>query len=148
MISFLVPQNSASLTSVTQSCPTLCDPMDCNTPIFSVHHQLNGKPLQYSCLENPMDSMKKQCPAGRILLQCGKPGFNPWVGKIPWKREGLPTPVFWPGEFHGLVHGITKTWIWLSAFHFQDTVKAQKMFVGREGWIISILQGKYQTEFL
>ena len=29
-------------------------------------------------------------------------GFNPWVGKIPWERERLPTPVFWPGEFHGL----------------------------------------------
>ena len=29
-------------------------------------------------------------------------GFNPWVGKIPWRRERLPTPVFWPGEFHGL----------------------------------------------
>ena len=28
--------------------------------------------------------------------------FDPWVGKIPWKRERLPTPVFWPGEFHGL----------------------------------------------
>ena len=28
--------------------------------------------------------------------------FNPWVGKIPWKRERLPTSVFWPGEFHGL----------------------------------------------
>ena len=24
-----------------------------------------------------------------------------WVGKIPWRRERLPTPVFWPGEFHG-----------------------------------------------
>ena len=28
--------------------------------------------------------------------------FNLWVGKIPWRRERLPTPVFWPGEFHGL----------------------------------------------
>ena len=25
-----------------------------------------------------------------------------WVGKSPWRRERLPTPVFWPGEFHGL----------------------------------------------
>ena len=25
-----------------------------------------------------------------------------WVGKIPWRRERLPTPVFWPGEFYGL----------------------------------------------
>ena len=24
------------------------------------------------------------------------------VRKIPWRRERLPTPVFWPGEFHGL----------------------------------------------
>ena len=31
-----------------------------------------------------------------------RPGFNPWVGKIPWSRKRLPTPVFWPGEFHGL----------------------------------------------
>ena len=29
-------------------------------------------------------------------------GFDPWVGKIPWRRERFPTPVFWPGEFHGL----------------------------------------------
>ena len=28
--------------------------------------------------------------------------INPWVGKIPWRRERLPTPVFGPGEFHGL----------------------------------------------
>ena len=26
--------------SVTQSCPTLCEPMDCSTPGFPVHHQL------------------------------------------------------------------------------------------------------------
>ena len=35
---------SASLiiqfSSVTQSCLTLCDPIDCNIPIFPVHHQL------------------------------------------------------------------------------------------------------------
>ena len=29
------------------------------------------------------------------------PLFIPWVGKIPWRREWLPTPVFLPGEFHG-----------------------------------------------
>ena len=27
--------------------------------------------------------------------------FNPWVGKMPWRREWQPTPVFLPGEFHG-----------------------------------------------
>ena len=77
----------------------------------------------------------------KICLQCRRPWFDPWVGKIPWRRdrlrtpvfsgfpggsagkespcsvgdldsipglgrspgrERLPTPVFWPGEFHGL----------------------------------------------
>ena len=39
-----------------------------------------------------------------------------WVGKIPWSREWLPTPVFLPGEFRGLkslagytVHGVTES---------------------------------------
>ena len=38
----------------------------------------------------------------RIRLQCERPGFDPWGEKIPWRREQLPTPVFSPGEFHGL----------------------------------------------
>ena len=37
----------------------------------------------------------------RICLQCRRCGFNPWVGKIPWRREWLLTPVFLPVEFHG-----------------------------------------------
>ena len=41
-------------------------------------------------------------PRKRICLQCGRPGFDPRGGKIPWRRERLPTPGFWPGEFHGL----------------------------------------------
>ena len=26
------------------------------------------------------------------------PWFDPWIGKIPWRREWLPIPVFLPGE--------------------------------------------------
>ena len=37
----------------------------------------------------------------RNPLQCRKPGFHPWVGKIPWKRKWQPTPVFLPGKSHG-----------------------------------------------
>ena len=29
-----------SVSSVAHSCPTLCDPMDCSTPVLPVHHQL------------------------------------------------------------------------------------------------------------
>jgi len=27
--------------------------------------------------------------------------FDPWVGKIPWRKKWLPTTVFLPGESHG-----------------------------------------------
>ena len=42
--------------------------------------------------------------------------FDPWVGKIPWRREEPPTPVFLPGEFHGhrslagYSHGVMESW--------------------------------------
>ena len=38
----------------------------------------------------------------RICLQYKRPGFDLQVGKIPWRRERLSTPIFWPGEFHEL----------------------------------------------
>ena len=31
---------------------------------------------------------------------CRRCKFNPWVGKIPWSRNGQPAPVFLPGKFH------------------------------------------------
>ena len=37
----------------------------------------------------------------RIFLQCRRPGFDPWVGKIPWISKWQPTPVFLSGEFQG-----------------------------------------------
>ena len=37
----------------------------------------------------------------KICLQCRRPEFNPWVSKIPWRREWLLTQVFLPGKFHG-----------------------------------------------
>ena len=39
--------------------------------------------------------MVKNLPAIR------EPGFDPWVGKVPWRRKWQPTPVFLLGESHG-----------------------------------------------
>ena len=52
-----------------------------------------GYPLQYSWASLVVQVVKNP-PAMR------RPGFSLWVGKIPWRRERLPTPVFWPGESH------------------------------------------------
>ena len=70
---------------------------------------------------------------GKESLQYGRPGFNPWVGKISWRREWLPTPVFLPGEFHGqrslwaTVHRVAKSGTLLSDWHThthtQDNIK-------------------------
>ena len=45
--------------------------------------------------------------------------FDPWVGKIPWRRKWQPTPVFLPGESHGRRNlmgyspWVAKSWTWL-----------------------------------
>ena len=50
----------------------------------------------------------------RIRLQCRRPGFDPWVGKIPRRREWQPTSVFSPGDprqqrgLAATVHGVAK----------------------------------------
>ena len=47
---------------------------------------------------------------------------SPWVGKIPWRRGRLPTPVFWPGESHGLYAPWGQSRTQLSDFHFHSQV--------------------------
>ena len=52
---------------------------------------------------------------GRTDPLRSRPEFDPWAGKILWRREWLPLPVFLPGQFHGqsslagYIHGIAKS---------------------------------------
>ena len=43
-----------------------------------------------------LEGKEPACNAGGA-----RPGFDPWVRKVPWRREWQPTPVFLPGEPHG-----------------------------------------------
>ena len=52
-------------------------------------------PLITQLLINDFPDSKASC------LQCRRPGFDPWVGKIFWSRKWQPTPGFLPGKFHG-----------------------------------------------
>ena len=47
-------------------------------------------------------SISRASLVAQLVKNPPAPGFDPWVEKIPWRRERLPTPVFWPGESHGL----------------------------------------------
>ena len=40
-----------------------------------------------TCIPQPQIIYKLVTPL--FLLQCGRPEFNPWIGKIPWRRESL-----------------------------------------------------------
>ena len=51
-------------------------------------------------LRTPWASLEAQLV--KNLPACRRPQFDSWVGKICWRRDRLPTPVFWLGEFHGL----------------------------------------------
>ena len=90
----------------------------------------NGNPPQYSCGDNPTDrgdwraavhgvaksqtrlkqfsSSSSSSSRASLVAQMVKnlsamqeTPFDPWVGKIPWRRKWQPTPVFLPGKSHG-----------------------------------------------
>ena len=54
------------------------------------------------CFPAGSDGKEFACYAGDLGLLPGLiPGFSPWVGQIPWRRKGQPTPVFLPAKFLG-----------------------------------------------
>ena len=85
--------------------------------------------VQFLGLEDPLEKGKATCSSilglslwlswWRIDLQCGRPGFNPWVGRSPGEGKGYPL------QYSGLensmdciVHGVAKSQTQLSDFHF------------------------------
>ena len=67
---FYLNEEHIQFSSVAQSCPTLCDPMDCSTPGFPVHHQLL-EPTQ-THVHRVSDAIQPCHP----LLSPSPPAFN------------------------------------------------------------------------
>ena len=95
-------------------------------------------PSSVVCGANSYTCNKHSFPGGSEVKAsaCGRPGFNPWVGKIPWRRKWQPTPAFLPGESHGqrslegcIVHGVTKSQKRLSDFTFTFTFQDKRTSV-------------------
>ena len=60
-------------------------------------------PVVFKCKSRKAEtSSLKGFPGGmsgkESIWRCRRCGFNPWVGKIPWRRAWPPTPVFLPGD--------------------------------------------------
>ena len=58
-------------------------------------------PVIYLYQYGLLDGLPRWLNGRESTCQCRRPGFDLWVGKIPWRRERLPTLVFLPGESHG-----------------------------------------------
>ena len=61
-IYFSIYLESIQFSSIAQSCPTLCDPMDCSTPVFPVHHQPQSL--------FKLMSMDSVMPSNHLILCC------------------------------------------------------------------------------
>ena len=73
-------------------------------------------------------SVVKNPPASAADMRCG---FDPWIGKIPWRRAWQPIPVFLPGESNdrgawwATGHGMAESDM-MSDFHFISDSQFEK----------------------
>ena len=88
-------QSSSSVSSVTQSCLTLCNPMDCSTPGFSVHHQLPE--LAQTHFHGVSDAMQPSHPLSPLFLL---PSIFPSI-RVFSNESVLPIrcPKYWSFSF-------------------------------------------------
>ena len=109
--------------SVAQSCPTLCDPMDCSTPGLPVHHQL---PESTQTMESVMPSNQLILCRPLLLLPSIFPSirvfFNESVLHIRWQKYwSFSFNISPSNEYSGL---ISFRMDWLDLFAVQGTLKS------------------------
>ena len=81
--------------SVTQSCPPLCNPTDCSTPGLPIRQQLPE--LTQTHVHHISDAIQPSHP----LSSPFPPAFNLSQHQgLLWSRKWQPTPVFLPGKLH------------------------------------------------
>ena len=90
--------------------------------------------LCYSVTQQPICTVRLALVP--IYLQCKRPGFDPCIGKIPWKC--LPTLVFLLTEFHGQRSLVAPLSMWLQRIR-HDWVTNTFTFLWyhvRQGWAV------------
>ena len=77
-----------SESEVTQSCPTLSDPMDCSLPGSSIHGIFQARGLEWGAIaihvQSHLKSPPRDLPGGpgirTLNFHCRGHGFDPWLG--------------------------------------------------------------------
>ena len=115
-----------SVSSVAQSCPTLCNPMDCSTPGLPVHHQLLEFTLKVMSIESVMPSNHLILCRSLLLL----PSIFPSI-RVFFKESVLPIwwPKYWSFSFSispsNECSGLTSFRMdWLDLLAVQGTLKS------------------------
>ena len=94
---------------VTQSCRTLCEPMDCSLQASSVHGIFQARILEWVAISAGKESA---CSAGDL-------GSIPGLGRSPGEGKGYPLQYSGLENFMDcIIHGVAKSWTQLSDFHF------------------------------
>ena len=123
--------------SVAQSCPTLCDPMDCSTPCLPVHHQLPEFTQTHvhwvSDAIQPSHPLSSPSPPALNLSQ--HQGLFQWVSSSHQVTKVLELPLqhqsfqwiqdWFPLGLTGLISLLSKG---LSRVFFNTTVQKHKFF--------------------
>ena len=108
--------------SVAQSCLTLCNPMDCSTPDFPVHHQLPETAQTHghriSDTIQPSHSLSSPSPPALNLSQ-HQVFSNEWVLCIRWPRYwSFSLSISPSNEYSGLISFRIDGWISLKSKEF------------------------------
>ena len=114
------------VSSVAQSCPTLCDPMDCSTPGFPVHHQLPE--LAQTHVHWVSDAIQLSHP---LLSPSPSPAFSlsqlqnlfQWVSSLPQVAKVLELHLQHQ-SFWWIFTGISFRIDWLDLLAVQQTLKS------------------------
>ena len=111
---------------------------------WRVRHNWGAK-----CLGFPGGSENKVS----VCLQCGRPGFDLWVGKIPRRRKWQPTQYSClekpmdRGAWWARVHGTTKSWARLSDLACSMYLPICFLMVGSSTVLASIFSSSYSAVF-
>ena len=115
---FFLSMNNRILHGVSKSQTQLSD-----FPFTFRFHALETEMATHCSVLAPMISGLRRWLSGKeSAYPCRRLGFNPWVGKIPWRRNWQPTPVFLIGKSHGQrsldAHGVEKESDMTERLHF------------------------------
>ena len=134
--------------SVAQSCPTLCDPMNCSTPGLPVHHQLPE--FTQIHVHWVRDAIQPSHPLSSLLLLPQIPPSirvfsNEWVLRIRWLKNGsFGFSISPSNEYSGLISfrmdwcwslnsNILATW-WEELTHWKRPWCWERLKAGGRGW--------------